>query len=270
MKLTAFSLAALALGASATVLDDTPTRVERDLPTVTSVIATVQSSLAALDDAVNAFSGSATGLTNAGTALQSAISGGVTTIQASSNLSLNDAVGLQSQVGPLQTIAQKLVTDLAAKKPAIQQANLCDTVRQQSDSINSQSQQLINAITSKVPVEAQSIASSIAGQFVVTLQQNSANFAQGNCTNAGGAAPPPGSTGTSSASSASGSARTTTATSLATGSTARPSMATTGGAATGRPSATGSGGSVPVATAGAVLNAVPLGGLALGFAAFLV
>lgn len=256
MKFTAFSLVALAVGASATVLDDTPTRVERDLPTVTSVIATVQSSLAALDDAVKAFNGDASGITNAGNALQSAISGGVTTIQATSNLSLNDAVSLQQQVGTLQTAGQTLVTDLAAKKPAIQQANLCDQVRQQSDALNTQSQQLINTITGKVPTEAQSIASQLAGQFIATLQQNSANFAQGNCTNASG-----GSGGSSSSSSSSSSAGAGAATSAA---------GTSTGAATAGATGAGGASSVPVATAGAVLNAVPLGGLALGFAAFMV
>lgn len=280
MKSTSFSLLALALGVSAgSVIDDTPSRVERDLPTITTVMNNVGDKLNALDQAVVAFSGGdSTAFQDAATSLETTIQDGLTQVQGTSNLSLSDALGLQSQVGTLQDAGTKLVSDLASKKTQIQDAGLCDTVRSQSTSLNDLSQQLINAITSKVPQEAQSIASQLTAGFTAALQQNQANFAQGNCTNAAGGSSSP-SSSSASASTAPASTRPSTS---AGAPTSKPSSTGTG---TGgpRPTTTGAGvtgGSHPsgapnattsapatVVTAGAALNAIPIGGLAFGFAA---
>lgn len=276
-----YSLFAFALGVTATVLDDTPSRVERDLPTITNVVATVGQSLAALDNAVANFQGDVNQLTGASTALQSALTSGTTTIQNTTPLTLNDALTLQSVVGSLQTQAQSLVTNLANKKQQLQQANLCEVIRQQSDTLNRDSQTLISAIVGKVPTEVQGVAQQLADGFTATLQQNSANFAQGNCTNAngggggvGGGLPTttfgtgfPTTTGVTRTTSGFGSPTTTgfftsgTGLPRTTGGTFRP---TTGGfgvpTGTSRPT---------VVTAAAASNAVGLGGVALMVAAFL-
>lgn len=292
MQFPIVSLLALALGVSASVIGDTPSRVGRDLPTITTVINNVGDKINALDQAASSYNGGdATAFQSAGTDLEDAISSGVTTVQGTSDLTLNDAIGLQSQVTTLQSSAEKLVSDLASKKTQIQEASLCDTVRDQSTRLNDLSKQLIDAITAKVPTAAQSIASQLTAGFTATLQQNQANFAEGNCTNAGGS-----SGGASSSSSASASASATASSTTATA-TGKPSSSKTSsvvGVTTSKPTATGGGTSVrPTASGsrtttggaggasptssgivtvngGAALQVGSLGGLALGFAAMLL
>lgn len=284
MQFTTVSLFALALGVSASVIGDTPSRVERDLPTITTVINNVGDKINALDQAATSYNGGdATAFEAAGTALEDTISSGVTTVQGTSNLTLNDAIALQSQVTTLQSSAEKLVSDLASKKTQIQEANLCATVLDQSTRLNSLSQQLIDAITAKVPAAAQSIAAQLTAGFTATLQQNQANFASGNCTNAGG------SSGSASSSSASASATASSTAATATGSSATSSATgvttskptATGGGSSVRPTASGSrttggaGGASPTSSivtvnGGAALQVGSLGGLALGFAAMLL
>lgn len=299
MQFTIVSLFALALGVSASVIGDTPSRVGRDLPTITTVINSVGDKINALDAAASSYDGGdATAFQKAGTDLETAISDGVTTVQGTSDLTLNDAIGLQSQVTTLQSSAEKLVADLAGKKAQIEGAGLCDTVRGQSTRLNDLSKQLIDAITAKVPTAAQSIASQLTAGFTATLQQNQANFADGNCTNAGGGS---GGGASSASSSSSASASTTSAPAAATGSLSSSSSKTTsaaglttsrptttgggGGAASVRPTASGSrtmtttggaGGASPTSSGvvtvngGAALQVGSLGGLALGFAAMLL
>lgn len=240
MKFTILSV--LALGASATVVGDTPSHVERDLPTITGVINSVGSKLNDLDMAAQAYNGGdVTALVNAGNALKDTTAQGITTVQGTSQISLNEAVSLQPTVTTLQNTANKLVNDLAAKKPQIQQASMCSVVRDQSTQLNDQSRQLIDAMTSKVPTGAQAIAAQLASGFTKALQTNQATWANGNCTDAGGSSTSP----------------------SAPSNTSSPT--TTGGAGTGATSsATGAGGARPSnsATSGATLNLVSWGSFA--------
>lgn len=257
------TVAALAAGVFATNLPRVV--LERDLATIQGVIGDVSTKLEALNSAAQSFSGNADALTSASSDLSSTIKSGTSTVQGTGALTLTDAVSLQSTVGTLQTNAQTLVNNLASKKSAIEQAGLCDTILQQSKSLSTDSQALIDAVVSKVPQEAQSIAQNLVAGFTSTLQQNQANFAQGNCTNAsgggGGGSSSPTSTGSSSSHSSSASASPT---------------ATGGGSSGGGGNAThtGSGGASPTTsspaqfTGAAVANGVPMAGL-LGLLAFL-
>lgn len=263
------TLAAMAAGACATNLPRVV--LERDLATIQGVIGDVSTKLTALNDAAQSFSGDAGALTSASSDLSSTIKSGTSTVQGTDQLTLTDAVSLQSTVQGLQSNAQTLVTNLAGKKSAIEQAGLCDTVLQQSQGLSTDSQALIDAVVSKVPQEAQSIAQNLVAGFTATLQQNQANFAQGNCTNASGggggggggssSAAPTSSSGTSPSSSSRRSSATATA---------------TGGGSSGGSNAThtGSGGASPTTstpasfTGAAVANGVPMAGL-LGLLAFL-
>jgi hypothetical protein len=240
-----------------------PTLVLRDLATVTSVVAQVDAGIRNLDTAVKAFAGNPAGIADASTSLLSMIRSGTTTIQASTELSLQDALNLQSIVTGLQGNAQTLVTDLAAKKAAFQQASLCDVVRQQVNDISSGSGALISAVVSKVPQAAQAIAAQLASGFTDTLAQSQAAFAQGNCTNASG-------------SGGSGSATGTTTTTVTT--TTRPT-ATGGGVGSGSGNATRTTALVTSTTTSAVtftgaaaVNYVvgPIAGAALALAAMLL
>jgi hypothetical protein len=261
------TLVALAAGVHATNLPRVV--LERDLATIQGVIGDVSTKLTALNSAAQSFSGDASALTSASSDLSSTIKSGTSTVQATDQLTLTDAVSLQSTVGTLQTNAQTLVDNLASKKSAIEQAGLCDIILTQSQGLSTDSQALIDAVVSKVPQEAQSIAQGLVAGFTSTLQQNQANFAQGNCTNAsggggGGGSSTPSSTGGGSSPSSSASAST------------RPTATSGGGSSSGGSNAThtGSGGASPTTssptqfTGAAVANGVPMAGL-LGLLAFL-
>lgn len=182
-----FSILAYALGVTATaVLDDPPTKVQRDLATVTQVIAAVGQSMSALDQAVLNFNGDANQLNGASLQLINVLNQGAQAIQNTQPLSTNDAISLQQSVGSLEQLAQQLVVNLNQRKPQIQQVNLCDTVRQQSEQLTQNSQNLITALVNKLPQEVQGLAGQFAQGFTNTLRQNQADFAQGQCNNANG------------------------------------------------------------------------------------
>lgn len=257
-----FTVAALAAGACATNLPRVI--LERDLATIQGVIGDVSTKLQALNTAAQGFSGDATALTSASSDLSSTIKSGTSTVQGTDALTLTDAVSLQSTVQGLQGNAQTLVDNLSSKKSAIEQAGLCDTVLQQSQGLSTDSQALIDAVVSKVPQEAQSIAQNLVAGFTATLQQNQANFAQGNCTNASGGSGGGGSTPTSTGSGSSPSS--------AKSSSTKPTATGGGGGSSGGSNATrttGAGGATPTSstpatfTGAAVANAVPVGLLGL-------
>ncbi|KAI3390790.1 hypothetical protein diail_8659 [Diaporthe ilicicola] len=263
------TVAALAAGVYATNMPRVI--LDRDLATIQGVIGDVSTKLQALNTAAQGFSGDAGALTSASSDLSNTIKTGTTTVQGTSNLSLTDAVSLQSTVQGLQGNAQTLVTNLAGKKQAIEQAGLCSTVLQQSQGLSTDSQSLIDAVVSKVPQEAQSIAQNLVAGFTSTLQQNQANFAQGNCTNSGGGSGGGGSTPSSTGSGSSPSSASASKTS------AKPTATGGGGGGSSRGNATrttGSG-SAPTSstpatfTGAAVANGIPIAGL-LGLAAFLL
>lgn len=262
------TLAALATGVCATNLPRV--LLERDLATIQGVIGDVSTKLTALNDAASAFSGDAGALTSASSDLSNTIKTGTSTVSGTDALTLTDAVSLQSTVQGLQGNAQTLVDNLASKKTAFEQAGLCSIILQQSQGLSTDSQSLIDAVVSKVPQEAQSIAQNLVAGFTSTLQQNQANFAEGNCTNSGGSGGGGGgstpTTGSgSSPSSASSSRVSATATSGGGGSSG-------GGNAT---RTTGAGGASPTSssptqfTGAAVANGVPMAGV-LGLLAFLL
>ncbi len=188
-----FILLTLAAGVSAQlnvptkVIRSGATPIERDVATISSVVAKAGANLAALDTAVKNFKVSdmttVTNLENAAQQLSSGLTDGTAAIQASTNITLNDAITLQSQVTGLQTSGTSLVTDLVAKKVDIQTASLCDVVLKQVTTISTDANNLISAIVSKLPEAAQSIAQQQAAGFVTALQQTETTFAAGNCTN---------------------------------------------------------------------------------------
>lgn len=264
------TLAAMAAGACATNLPRVV--LERDLATIQGVIGDVSTKLTALNDAAQSFSGDASALTSASTDLSNTIKSGTTTVQGTDQLTLTDAVSLQSTVQGLQSNAQTLVTNLAGKKSAIEQAGLCDTVLQQSQGLSTDSQSLIDAVVSKVPQEAQSIAQNLVAGFTATLQQNQANFAQGNCTNASGGGGGGGSSSTPTSTGGGGGSSPSSSSKSSASATATSGGGSSGGG--GNATHTGSGGASPTTsnpaqfTGAAVANGVPMAGL-LGLLAFL-
>lgn len=188
---SSFVLSALSL-AAASLADltpgDVPTRVQRDIATVSSVVAQVSGAITQLDTSVKAFSGDATKVTADSTNLLTVLKSGVSTIQGSTDLSLTEALGLQSSVSSLQTASDALVADLGMMKTAFEQARLCSVVSSTVTEVQSSSKGLIDAVVAKVPSAAQSIASSLTAGLQNSLSVGVGLFANGNCTDAAGAA----------------------------------------------------------------------------------
>lgn len=184
MKATA-TFTTLALAAS--VLADDWTLPKRDVATIQTVITNAQTALAKLDTTVKAFNGQDFQqlATDAGN-LKNVLTQGTQQIQATTPISANDAVSLQGSLGPVQTAAMSLSTDLAAKKTQVEQASLCDVVFSQTKDIGSAAKGLIDATVQKTPAEIQQIAGQLTAQFTQQLDNVSNNFATGNCTNASG------------------------------------------------------------------------------------
>lgn len=184
MKATA-TFTTLALAAS--VLADDWTLPKRDVATIQTVIMNAQNALTQLDTTVKAFNGQDFQklATDAGN-LKTVLTQGTQQIQATTPISANDAVSLQGSLGPVQTAAQSLSTDLAAKKNQVQQASLCDVVFSQTKDIGTAAKGLIDATVQKTPAEIQQIAGQLTAQFTQQLDDVSNNFATGNCTNASG------------------------------------------------------------------------------------
>lgn len=260
------TLAALATSACATNLPRV--LLERDLATIQGVIGQVSTKLTALNDAASSFSGDAGALTSASSDLSNTIKSGTSTVQGTDALTLTDAVSLQSTVQGLQGNAQTLVNNLAGKKTAFEQAGLCSIILTQSQGLSTDSQSLIDAVVAKVPQEAQSIAQNLVAGFTSTLQQNQANFAQGNCTNSGGSGG-----GGSTPTTGSGSSPSSSKSSSRASATATSGGGSSGGGGNATRT-TGAGGASPTSssptqfTGAAVANGVPMAGL-LGLLAFL-
>ena len=178
MKITAF-FTCLALGSASELLS-------RDLATVTTVVGTVDTNIKALAQAVQAFTSDATQVNSASQSLLESVKQGTITISATAELSLTDAISLQQTVSALQTDGEALVSGLAAKKAAFEQAGLCTVVFNTATELGIASKALIDAVVGKVPEAARGVAGNLVSGVISTLQKSADDFSQGNCINAGG------------------------------------------------------------------------------------
>lgn len=182
-----FSVLAFATAAFATpnpTKVEPPTKVTRDLATVTSVIAQVSAAIVQLDTAVNAYTGDKTELEEEAASLVSILESGTTAIAASSSLSLVDALSLSSLVDSLQDLGDQLVSDLIAKRDVVEEEAYCEEVEDQIVEIATDARALVEAIIAKAPTIAQGIAEALAQQFYATLDEGTWAFGTGNCTDA--------------------------------------------------------------------------------------
>lgn len=182
-----FTLALAASVMAAPEWDPLPNK--RDVQTISTVIMQTSTALQQLDTSVKAFNGQDfTQLAADATNVKNVLDSSTQQIQATSAITAQDAITLQSSLGPVQSVAASLVSDLAAKKPQIQQASLCQVVQQQTQGISASANALIQATVSKVPANLQAVAGQLTGQFTGQLSDTSLSFAAGNCTNAAGGA----------------------------------------------------------------------------------
>lgn len=165
---------------------DNPTLTERDVATITNVLGDVGSGIDDLDSAVQSYDGSdSTAVVDASKALLSTIQGGKTTVDGSGDLTLADALGLQSPVKDLTDKARNLSDNLQGKKDAIQGAGECSTTRKLVTDINEASKDLINAVISKVPSDAQPIAEGLASDLRKVLDDLQSAFSETGCVDSG-------------------------------------------------------------------------------------
>ncbi|KAI2613445.1 hypothetical protein GGR54DRAFT_329165 [Hypoxylon sp. NC1633] len=195
MKTSAFFTAAVA--AATTVAADPavaeqPTKVARDLASVTSVVAQVSAAMSKLDTTVKAFDGSdISGVQADAQSLVTALTSGTSALASagtSGQLSLVDAIGLQDIVAPLGPASQALLTDLADKKSAFEKAALCTVVGVAVKDAGSAAKALVDGVVGQVPQAAQAVASQVAGSIVDTFTTLAGQFAADKCKDKGSSA----------------------------------------------------------------------------------
>lgn len=150
------------------------------------IFTSIGNAIGDLDTAAKGFNGDVAAVTSKADALISAIKSGNTKAAASSDLSLNDALGLTTPVQDLNSKGETLEKDFKAQIAAVQKAGACDTVRSKLADINTASQALIKTVVSKVPEAAQSVAKTLADQLTTTLSKATDDFSEANCKNSGG------------------------------------------------------------------------------------
>ncbi|KYK58756.1 hypothetical protein DCS_05774 [Drechmeria coniospora] len=272
------AVACLAAGALAGTID-TPSRVfERDLATVTGVIANVGTKIEALDTAAKAFSGDQAGVLGAAKELISTLEAGTKTVSGSAELTLSDAVALQGPVTALQSKAEKLESNFLAKRSAVEEAGACDAVRKALSDISTNSEALIKAVVGKVPTDAQAIAKTLAEGLTTVLAKAKGDFSADNCkAKAASSSSPATKSATASAKSSSSSAAASSASSSVSSASSSASATSSASSTTVRPSGSG-GRSVPQptgtnstgVTAGAGAFIAPAGLFVVAVAAMIV
>jgi len=142
----------------------------QDLPTVLGAVNAVSSALTTFDTAVKALGPSAdpkvatTELNAKGAAILTALQKGATSIQATSALTLTEAIQLSGPSGQLSTAAGTTVDDLIAKKPLFDASGQSATVLKQLQDQQTANKAFIDALLSKLPSAVRSIASTQANQ----------------------------------------------------------------------------------------------------------
>lgn len=270
--------------------------VERD-PATANAVADVISGIAAqvnkVDAAAKAYTSGdpSTALAAAGP-LEDAINAGTTKVNGlSGTIGITEAgIVAPPLTGSLAPAASALVSDLIAKRSAVEAAGACDKVESVVKTVASDSDALIAAIVKKVDPIAASVASSLAAQVQGPLSSAVAAFGTASCTNkagsgssstaaAGTTTKAAGSTSAAASSSAASSKATSAATSAA-GTTVAVSTKA-GTTAVAAPTSVGAGstfvptGSAPHSTPSAVppptqngaAAFAPMGALALALAA---
>ncbi|KAI9040033.1 cell wall mannoprotein 1 family protein [Aspergillus affinis] len=169
MKLSLFSL--LTLGLTAGTLAQ-PTRVERDLPTVTGVLSGIGPKVEALDSAIQSYSGGDVAkVQSASDALVEAINAGTTKVKGTSSLSTSDALGLPGPVNELKDKISTVITHLSSKKSQIVKAGKGGQTYNDLTQQKTAAKKLSNTIVSKVPDSLQDLAGSIAGGISTAIEK---------------------------------------------------------------------------------------------------
>lgn len=169
-----------AVGTIATPVAYTPTKVKRDLKSIESVLTSIGNQVTTLDGYIKAASPNPTQIVSASEALVSTIKSGVTTVQASANLSDIDALGLVSPVQTLSNNVNTTIGDLIGIKSTVDKLNEGCTTYQQLEDQLTQATALSTALVSKVPSSLQSIAQGLANGITSAIK-NGVTAYTGEC-----------------------------------------------------------------------------------------
>ncbi|KAH9905048.1 hydrophobic surface binding protein A-domain-containing protein [Xylariomycetidae sp. FL2044] len=183
---TVLSAISLAFSAAAEPLPrDLPSKVERDVATISSVAAEISNAITQLDTSVKAFSGDATTLQADAANLVGVIKSGASSIAQSGDIEIADALGLQPSITQLKTAGQALITDLGAKKDAFEAADLCSTVETTVKDLSSSAQSLVEGVIKKLPENFQSVAEDMVSGLTDAFNKGTAAFAADQCSGSG-------------------------------------------------------------------------------------
>lgn len=182
-----FTIAFTALVAGASAFVATPvkrsgaTLTDRDVDTVTSVLAEVKDGFNSLQQAANDFAGDATQLKQTAASVIDKVESGTTAIKNGTPLSLGEARSLVGPSNELAKQADSLATELENRLADVQSAKECGTVRSFLDTGLADAKELIAAIRSKVPAVAQGIINQQGNKILKPLQRAQAAFTADKC-----------------------------------------------------------------------------------------
>ncbi|KAG5917739.1 hypothetical protein E4U61_002440 [Claviceps capensis] len=158
-----------------------------DLQIVKTVLSDVSSGIESLDTAAKGFSGDVGAVKSKADSLIASLKKGKSTVDGSSDLTLQDAIGLSDPVQGLTKKGQTLLDTFKAKRSDVEKAGACETVRGELKDINDNSNALIKSVVAKVPKDAQTIAEGLAAGLTKVLSQAQDDFSEANCKDSGGA-----------------------------------------------------------------------------------
>lgn len=197
MKVSAALSAALAGSAMAAGAADTVNQVLNDINTA----------LKSFDSAVKGYSGgSADSVFTAAGKIQQVTTGGAQKIASGSDLTLNDAVSITTNVQGLQTTLDSALSDLEGIASKLASSGQCSTMQSSLKEQATAAKALQDAITQKAPTETKSIAQQLGGKIGASISNTQSKFASACAGAPSGGSSSSGSSSSSSSSSSSGSA----------------------------------------------------------------
>ncbi|KAM3544592.1 hypothetical protein ARSEF1564_002460 [Beauveria bassiana] len=185
-----FSLATVALFAGAQAFVATPversppTLVERDLATVTSVLADVKAGFSNLQQAAADFNGDPQPLKNEAAAVISKVEAGTTAITNMTPLTVNECLSL---VGPSNDLAKQgdaLSQELQGRLADVAKAKECGTVRNFLVTGVTDAEALIAALKAKSPTAVQGVVQTQGNKITKPLKEAQAAFTADKCVDA--------------------------------------------------------------------------------------
>lgn len=181
MKFSLSFLTTLALSANVlatpTVEARGPTRVERDLASITGVLSGISDKVGTLHTAIKNYNGGDTQpVESASDSLVDAINSGTSKVKGSDDLESMDALGLQKPVSDLKDKIQSTISDLNDKKQQIVDAGKGSLTYNDLQKQKSAALKLSDAIVSKVPDNLQDIAHNLASGISDAIQKGVDDF----------------------------------------------------------------------------------------------